>query len=88
MTTYGGALAKRLYGRYANEFEDVAALDDLMRNDAVVALIQFLFIGIKRADLKPDEVTEALQLAEAGRLLKSSNWLRSALVEYRSAQAA
>ncbi len=54
-----------------------------MREDAVVALIGFLFIGLKRQDLQPDEAREALQLAREGKLLKSSAYLRDALLDYQ-----
>ena len=88
MANYGGDLAIRLYSRYHGAYDNVAALDDLMCNDAVVALIQFLFIGIKRGDLQPDEVTEGLILAKERKLLKSSKWLESALAEYQRAHTA
>lgn len=90
MTTvarYGGDLAARLYPRYSGEYENVAALDQLMHEDAVVALIQFLFIGIERHDLHRDEVNEALELARAGRLLKSNAYLLDALTEYQRSAA-
>lgn len=88
VANYGGNLAKRLYPRYSGEYSDATALDTLMRQDTVVALIQFLFIGLKRRDLEPDEVREALELAQAGKLLKSSKYLRDALTEYQRTQSA
>lgn len=83
MDNFGGDLAGRLYPRYSGEYPNVASLDSLMHEDVVVALIQFLFIGLKRKDLQPDEVAEAIELARAGKLLKSSAWLLEHLTDYR-----
>lgn len=83
VVNYGCDLARRLYPRYRGEWENVATLDDLMRNEAVIALIQFLFIGLAREDLQPEEVSEALTLATEGNLLKSSAWLKAALTDYK-----
>jgi DNA-binding NarL/FixJ family response regulator len=80
---YGGDLAERLYQRYSGVYANVHILDRLIQEDAVVALIQFLFLGLERKDLQPDEVGEAIELARAGKLLKSSAWLLEHLTEYQ-----
>lgn len=78
---YGGDLAAKLYRRYAAAGDEITAR--LMNEDHVVPLIGFLFTGLEREDLQPDEVAEAIGLARDGKLLKSSAWLLEHLTEYQ-----
>ncbi|OHV01745.1 hypothetical protein BKN37_16585 [Mycobacterium talmoniae] len=80
---YGGGFAGKLYPRYRGEYTDAALLDRQMNEDHVGPLISFLFIGLERRDLQPDEVAEAIELARDGKLLKSSAWLLEHLLAYQ-----
>jgi|GEM_PF-4413464 len=62
-------------------------MDSLLREDALVALIQLLYIGLERADLQDEEVATGLELARAGRLLRSSEGLAIELAEYQQTHA-
>ncbi|MEZ0366390.1 hypothetical protein ACAG26_22190 [Mycobacterium sp. pUA109] len=78
---YGGELAAKLYKRYAADGDEIT--DRLMIEDHVVPLIGFLFTGLERRDLQPEEVAEAIELAREGKLLKSSAWLLEHLLAYQ-----
>lgn len=78
-------LVARLRFRAASELslEELRSVDELVREELIVALIDLLTVAIANNTLQPDEVGPALELARAGRLLKSSAGLAAALTEYQ-----
>lgn len=59
-------------------------VDELMREEALLALQTLLRIGIDRGDLLPGDVTAALDMARAGKFRQSSPHLAESLAEYQS----
>lgn len=68
--------------------EQLRAADDLVKNAAAAALVSLLAAAIDNRTLQPEEIEPALELALAGRLLKSSDGLAAALVDYMRMYAA
>lgn len=78
-------LVVRLYDRYASTLTEPQRtdLESLIREEALVALADLLYIGLDRDDLQSKEVVVGLHMAEAGRFLKSSDDLAVRLADYQ-----
>lgn len=86
----GPELVVGLYDRYSSTLPEAqrADLDSLIREEALVALIDLLYIGLDRDDLQSNEVIAGLELARAGKFLKSSDDLAARLAEYQRTHVA
>ncbi|TDH55039.1 hypothetical protein [Mycobacterium talmoniae] len=86
----GAELVARLYDRYASALSESqrADMDCLIHEEALVALIDLLYLGLDRGDLQSPEVSAGLELARAGKFLKSSDDLAARLAEYQRTHVA